>query len=130
MKNLLYAIVAVLGLVTLAGWALGDGRDRMKIAVSNQRNVVTVMVALPDVDERYDWLEVMGCAVELTDYGANCIEDGWIGRSGRSTSNTKQQPEIPFRDCPRFGHLQFTAIAKDRHGNVLASGQHTILRAF
>lgn len=118
----------MLTLITLVGWMKGDGRDRLRVSTLNEPKLVTVIVTTPDADERYYWLKVYGCSAEMTDDGVRC--NGFWEASSEREPGTLKQHLIPFRDCPRHGSVQFTALVLDRFGNVLASGSHTMLRAF
>lgn len=128
MTRLLTAIVALLGVITIYGFIRGDGKDRMRVSALNERNIVTVIITVPDADDRYYWLKVFGCSADVTENGVRC-NGYWDAVSEREPGAMKQHL-IPFRDCPRNGSVRFDAIVFDRFGNVLASGQHTILRAF
>lgn len=128
MKRLLTACALVLAAISVWGLAFGDGTDRMRVSILSEKKLVTVVITVPDADARYYWLTVLGCSADVTDQGVQC-NGGWDARSEREPGPYKQHL-IPFRDCPSRGTVQFTARVFDRYGNVLASGQHTILRSF
>jgi len=128
MVRLLTAIVLLLGLITVYGFIRGDGRDRLSVTAISEKKLVTVVVTVPDAKDTYYWMKVYGCSADVTDYGVQC-NGFWDGSSEREPGKRKQHL-IPFRDCPQHGSIQFTAVIFDRFGNVLAQGQHTILRAF
>ena len=128
MRNLLVAIVLMLAIVTIYGFIRGDDGDRMRVSALSEKNLVTVIVTVPDANDTYYWLKVLGCSADVTDTGVQC-NGGWDASSERQPGALKQHL-IPFRDCPARGSVKFSAWVFDRFGNVLASGQHTILRAF
>jgi len=125
-KDLLSACVIVLGVIFVYGFIRGDGRDRMRVTTISEKKLLTVVVTVPDANERYYWLRVHGCSADVTENGVYCNGERWSATSEREPGQRKQHL-IPFRDCPG-GTVQFTAMVFDRHGNVLAQGQHTVLR--
>ena len=127
MKNLLTACCIVLGVIFVYGFVAGKPKDRMRVSVLDQKNVVVVVITIPDVDASYRWLQVYGCSAEITENGAFCTER-WSTASGREPHGLTQHL-IPFRQVPG-GPLQFTAFALDARSEVLADARLTILRGW
>lgn len=126
MRRLLTACVILLAGITLAGWIHGDGRDRMTLKAVTSKRLVTVVVYLPDITDRYRWLSVYGCSAEMQETGTFCT-GYWERESTQELFGGYKQYLFDWRDLPP-GTTKVTAMAFDINHAVLASDTLTILR--
>lgn len=123
---MLTACTIILGVVFVYGFVRGDGRDRITLRVLNEPRLLTVVVGLPDADDRYRFLSVYGCSAELTDSGtAYCT--GFFERESTIEVGPQTQHLIAWRDLPG-GTMQIQAMAFDDRQHVLAARTLTVFR--
>lgn len=117
---LLSAAVLILG-----GWS--DRGDRLTLKVLPERRLVTVIVGLPDVDERYRWLSVYGCSAVMGSDNPAVFCTGDFERESSFEISERRQYLIHWRDLPG-GMLLVTAMAFDADRKVLAQHTTTVFR--
>jgi hypothetical protein len=122
MRRLLSACVAVLGAVFVFGFVRGDGKDRMTLKTVQDKRLLTVIVGLPDVDDRYRWLSVYGCSAHVQETGTFCTGD--FERESTQEIYGRKQYLFDWRDLPG-GTMQITAMAFDVDDRALA--QQTVV---
>lgn len=125
MKNLLTACVIVLGVLFVYGFIRGERRERMEVRVLVEPRLITASIYLPDVSDRYRFLSVYGCPVEITETGTFCTGE-WERESTQEIQGYKQYL-FTWRDLPG-GSMRVTAMAFDADHKVVAQGQKTVFR--
>ena len=128
MKNLLAAIVIVLGLITVWGFIFIP-KVRITLLEDKSRRV-TVMVTPPlDNQAEARWVNVIMCSAEVReDAGVHCIPEGWFASTKKEITVCRPQCEFPFgRYVPR-GTVQISAIVQDAAFQTLATGQKVVMR--
>jgi hypothetical protein len=124
MSRALMYLTASLAAVTV--WGAWTTEDRMTLGVLTDRGLVTVIVRLPDVDERYRWLSVYACSAAMSiDQPASCT--GEFERESSFEITATKQHLIHWRDLPS-GMLLVTAMAFDADRKVLARGTKPVFR--
>jgi hypothetical protein len=87
-----------------------------------------VLVTLASVTPRYTWVEVYGCAAEITQDGVVVCVGAWDRTSTQQTRTDQQQYPFPWgRHVPK-GTLLIVAHAMDANGDVLARGRTVVMR--
>lgn len=111
-------------LLVFGGWASGD---RLTLKVVAGPRLVTVVVGLPDVDERYRWLSVYACsaAMGVDNPAAFCTGD--FERESSFEVSERRQYLVYWRDMPR-GMLLVTGMAFDANQKALAQYTTTVFR--
>lgn len=123
------ALLAILcGVLFALGGTTAPKRDRLRLRVLTEPRLVTVVVTLPDVSERYRWLSVYACSAAFAPDSpeVHCTGD-FERESSFELSGGRTQHLIYWRDLPR-GTLQVQAMAFDADQQVLASGVLTVFR--
>jgi len=123
------ALLAILcGVLFALGGTAAPKRDRLRLRVLTEPRLVTVVVTLPDVSDRYRWLSVYGCSAALPPDSPTAYCTGDFEReSSFELSGGAKQHLVYWRDLPR-GTMQVTAMAFDANQQVLASGVLTVFR--
>lgn len=123
----LTAWLALLSAALLLFGAWADRGDRLSLKVLTEPRLVTVVIGLPDVDERYRWLSVYGCsaAMGLDTPVAFCTGD--YERESSFEVSERRQYLVYWRDMPR-GMLLVTAMAFDGNNQALAQHTTTVFR--
>jgi len=123
------AFWAIVGgaLLVFGGLIASDAKGRMVLNVVKEPRLLTVIVGLPDVDDRYRWLSVHGCAAAVTESGAFCTGD--FERESTQEIQGRKQYLIVWRDLPG-GTMLLTAMAFDVNHRLLASQRLTVFRGF
>ncbi len=87
-----------------------------------------VVVTLNSITPRYTWVEVYGCAAEITQDGVVVCVGAWDRTSTQQTrGDVSQYPFWWGRYVPR-GTLLIIATAFDANGDVLARGRTVVMR--
>ena len=122
------AFAIICGILFIYGFIADAGKDRMRLTKIQDRSRFTLVVSLPDIAERYYWLQVYACAAYITEEaGVACDPTGWFSSSGHPLRHDQRQYPIPYLNLPR-GTVHFTAFALDRHANPITQSQLTVLR--
>ena len=114
------------GALLVFGGLIGTGLDRMTLRAFNEKRLLTVIVGLPDADDRYRWLSVRGCSASLSDSGAFCTGD--FERESSMEITAWKQHLISWRDLPG-GTMLITAMVFDANRRVLARDTIVIFRS-
>lgn len=123
----LTAWLAFLSAALLLFGAWMDRGERLTLRVLTERRLVTVIVGLPDLDDRYRWLSVYACsAAMLVDSPVAYCTGQWERESSMELTGRKQQL-VDWRDLPG-GLIQVTAMAFDADRHVLAQHTTTVFR--
>lgn len=125
MKTLLAFWAIVCGALLVFGGLIASDSDRMRLTVQAKPRLVTVVIVLPDLDERYRWLSVHGCSAEIAESGAFCTGD--FERESSMEIGGRMQYLLDWRDLPS-GTMQVTAMAFDSNRQVLASATAVVFR--
>lgn len=118
----------ICGLLFIYGFVFtnNERRDRLNITAAQHKRLLTVVIALPDVNSRYRWLSVYGCSADVTEAGVQC--NGWFEReSSTELDGQRKQHLFDWRDLPG-GTMRVVGMAFDGDGKVLAQNQVTVFR--
>ncbi len=117
---------AVCGVLFIYGFLMVDA-----IRVSTREFKDTgfdVLVTLPSVTEHYRWVQVYGCAAEVTDEAEVECVGFWDRKSMQETRVDQRQYPFPWgRYVPR-GKLLIVSTAYDANWQVLARGRTVVIR--
>ncbi len=119
-------IAIVCGVLFVYGFVRGD-RMRLTKIDRAKGQPFTLVISMPDKDERYRRLYYMACAAEITEAGAYCIEHGWFADGDRSISRAVEP--IPFLNLPG-GTVMFAAAAFDANAKTIASDRLVLMRGW
>jgi hypothetical protein len=125
----LFALVAILcGVLFALGGTTAPKRDRLRLRVLTEPRLITVIVTLPDVSDRYRWLSVYACSAAFPSDSPSAYCTGDFEReSSFELSGGATQHLVHWRDMPR-GTIQVQAMAFDAEQQILASGVLTVFR--
>lgn len=98
---------------------------RLSVRAMHQPRLLLITVTLHDVDARYRWLSVYGCAAAFGETGVRCTY--LFERESSLEIDGRKHHVIAWRDLPR-GSIQITVVAFDGDHRRLASGQTLVLR--
>lgn len=126
LKRLVCGCLIVMAAIFVYGFIRGEASDPLKLSAVVEKRLVTVVVTLPKIDDRYRWLSVYGCSAQVTESGAYCT-GVWEMESTRELYGMKQEL-FPWRDVPP-GTMRIDAIAFDSVHRQLASARLTVLRS-
>jgi hypothetical protein len=126
LRDLLLACVVTIAIVSAFGFVRGD-RLRLTKIDRAKGQPFTLVISMPDRDERYKALYYLACAAEITENGVYCIEGGWFTDGDRSISRSTEP--IPFTNLPG-GTLMFAAAAFDANSKTIASDRLVMMRGF
>lgn len=130
MKNLLCALTAMLGVLFVYGFIAGDGTDRMRLVVADERRTLTVTVTLFDVTPTYAWVTLYGCTAERSDETMQTYcTYFWERESTQTIRQDQNQYPFVWRSVPG-GLVQLTAVAFDVNDRVLAKQVHTFHKRY
>jgi hypothetical protein len=125
-RNLAATFIIFCGVLFIYGFLMVDN-----IRVSTREWPTTgfdVLVTLPSVTPRYAWVEVYGCAAEITEDGVVVCVGAWDRTSTQETRIDQRQYPFPWgRHVPK-GTLLIVAHAMDANGDVLARGRTVVMR--
>lgn len=113
------------GALLFGGWSARG--DRLTLKVIPERRLVSVIVGLPDVDERYRWLSVYGCSAAMGIDNPATFCTGEFERESSFEVSERRQYLVYWRDMPR-GMLLVTAMAFDANQKALAQHTTTVFR--
>jgi hypothetical protein len=126
-SNLAATFAIVCGVLFVYGFLMVDG---IKVSTREFKDTgFDVLITLPSVTPRYAWVQVYGCAAEITEDGVvRCVEGGWERSSDQQTRSDQRQYPFPWgRFVPR-GTLLVISTAYDVNHAVLARGRTVVMR--
>ena len=120
----LFAIVC--GCLFIYGFLVAE---RINISTRKEQGATpfTVVITLPNVTESYRWVSVYGCSAETDSENITRCDGNWERESTQETRMDQRQYVFPWRGTPRT-LVQVSAMAFDRDGKTLASGQTKVFR--
>ena len=109
-------------LLLFLGWRRAD---RLTLRAMDSATVLTVVITLNDITDKYRFVSVYGCAAEHTDSGVQCT--GTYERESTFEVQGRKQYLVDWRHVPKT-LLALEAMAFDAEHRVLARGTLLVLR--
>jgi hypothetical protein len=125
-RNLAATFIIGCGVLFVYGFLMVDS---IKISTREFRDTgFDVLITLPSITPQYAWLEVYGCAAEMTNEGVVQCAGAWDRASSQATRADQRQYPFPWgRYVPR-GTVLIIATAYDANMAVLARGRTVVMR--
>ena len=119
-------VVALLAIVCGLLFVLGGSRgDRMSVRTISEPTLLTVVITLNDISEKYRWLSVYGCSADVYEHGTFCTGD--FERESSQEVSGRKQYLFAWRNLPK-GTMLIRAMAFDANSKALATGQTVVFR--